>query len=99
VLLKQNIYKEFTRKENNMNNPAMNPEDQQEIYIKAYPKVKWLNQDGKFIPDGIEGYVPIQVTNSLLIEINKLIDYESAQALVDNPRVAFSVVAKPGYIK
>ena len=90
---------EFTRKEKSMNNPAMNPEDQQEIYIKAYPKVKWLNQDGKFIPDGIEGYVPIQVTNSLMIEINKLIDYESAQALVDNPRVAFSVIAKPSYIK
>ena len=72
---------EFTRKEKSMNNPAMNPEDQQEIYIKAYPKVKWLNQDGKYVPDGIEGYVPIQVTNSLMIEINKLIDYESAQAL------------------
>jgi hypothetical protein len=53
----------------------------------------------KYVPDGIEGYVPIQVTNSLMIEINKLIDYESAQALVDNPRVAFSVVAKPSYIK
>tara|TARA_R100001443_G_scaffold93718_1_gene100297 strand:- start:2093 stop:2377 length:285 start_codon:yes stop_codon:yes gene_type:complete len=90
---------EFTRKEKSMNNPAMNPEDHQEIYIKAYPKVKWLNQDGKYVPDGIEGYVPIQVTNSLMIEINKLIDYESAQALVDNPRVAFSVVAKPSYIK
>jgi len=37
-----------------MNNPMMNPEDQQEIYIKAYPKVKWLNQDGKYVPDGIE---------------------------------------------
>tara|TARA_E500000331_G_scaffold6051_1_gene5881 strand:- start:169 stop:468 length:300 start_codon:yes stop_codon:yes gene_type:complete len=99
VLLRQILLKEFTRKEKRMNNPAMNPEDQQEIYIKAYPKVKWLNQDGKYVPDGIEGYVPIQVTNSLMIEINKLIDYESAQALVDNPRVAFSVVAKPSYIK
>tara|TARA_R100001129_G_scaffold166049_1_gene133008 strand:+ start:918 stop:1166 length:249 start_codon:yes stop_codon:yes gene_type:complete len=82
-----------------MNNPAMNPEDQQEIYIKAYPKVKWIKKEDKFIPDGIEGYVPIQVTNSLMIEINKLIDYESAQALVDNPKVAFSVIAKPSYIK
>ena len=47
-----------------MTNPMMSPEHQ-EIYIKAYPKVKWLNQDGKFVPDGIEGYIPIQVTNSL----------------------------------
>ena len=93
------IKTEFIRKENSMNNPAMNPEDQQEIYIKAYPKVKWIKKEDKFIPDGIEGYVPIQVTNSLMIEINKLIDYESAQALVDNPRVAFSVIAKPSYIK
>jgi hypothetical protein len=45
----------------------MNPEDQQEIYIKAYPKVKWLSKDGRYIPDGIEGYVPIQVTNNLMI--------------------------------
>ncbi len=82
-----------------MNNPVMNPEDQQEIYIKAYPKIKWTSQDGKYVPDGIEGYIPIQVTNSLMIEINKLISYESAQALVDNPKIAFSVVAKPGYIK
>ena len=82
-----------------MNNPTMNPEDQQEIYIKAYPKVKWLSKDGRYIPDGIEGYVPIQVTNSLMIEINKLITCESAQGLVDNPKVAFSIVAKPSYIK
>ena len=92
-----------------MNNPVMNPKDQQEIYIKAYPKVKWLNQDGKYIPDGIEGFqmiiillvgfVPIQVTNSLMIEINKLMSYESALALVNNPKVAFSVIAKPNYIK
>jgi hypothetical protein len=82
-----------------MNNPAMSPDEQQEIYIKAYPKIKWLNQDGKYVADGIEGYIPIQVTNSLMIEINKLITYEGAQALVNNPRVAFSVVAKPGYIK
>tara|TARA_R110000824_G_scaffold201164_1_gene385203 strand:+ start:220 stop:504 length:285 start_codon:yes stop_codon:yes gene_type:complete len=90
---------EFTRKEKHMNNPVMNPKDQQEIYIKAYPKVKWLNQDGKYIPDGIEGFVPIQVTNSLMIEINKLMSYESALALVNNPKVAFSVIAKPNYIK
>jgi len=82
-----------------MNNPAMNPEHQ-EIYIKAYPKkVKWLSKDGRYIPDGIEGYVPIQVTNNLMIKINELITCESAQGLVDNPRVAFSVVAKPSYIK
>ena len=65
-----------------MNNPTMNPEDQQEIYIKAYPKVKWLSKDGRYIPDGIEGYVPIQVTNNLT-----------------DPKIAFSVVAKPSYIK
>ena len=82
-----------------MNNPTMNPEDQQEIYIKAYPKVKWLNQDGKFVPDGIEGYIPIQVTNSLAIEVNRLISYEAAKVMVTDPKIAFSVVAKPGYIK
>ena len=82
-----------------MNNPTMNPEDQQEIYIKVYPKVKWLNEDGKYKPDGIEGYIPIQVTNSLMVEINKLITCETAQGFIDNPRVAFSVVAKPSYIK
>jgi hypothetical protein len=81
-----------------MTNPMMSPEHQ-EIYIKAYPKIKWLNQDGKFVPDGIEGYIPIQVTNSLAIEINKLISYEAAKVLVTDPKIAFSVVAKPGYIK
>jgi len=82
-----------------MNNPVINPMDQQEIYIKAYPKVKWLNQDGKYKPDGYEGYVPIQITNSLSLKVNELIDIEQAQELVDNPKVVFSVVAKPSYIK
>ena len=43
--------------------------------------------------------MPIQVTNSLLIEINKMISIEQAKNYVDDPKVAFSVVAKPGYIK
>ena len=65
----------------------------------SYYKSTFISKDGRYIPDGIEGYVPIQVTNNLMIKINELITCESAQGLVDNPKVAFSIVAKPSYIK
>ena len=42
--------------------------------------------------------MPIQVTNTLMIEINKMIGKEEAQNYVDDPKVAFSVIAKPKYI-
>jgi len=43
--------------------------------------------------------MPIQITNSLMFKINEMISIEQAQSLVDDPKVAFSVVLKPGYIK
>ena len=80
-------------------NPSIDPDMNQEIYIKVYPVNEWDTSTGKPVHAGIKGYMPIQVTNSLMIEINKLISVEQAKEYVDDHKVAFSVVAKPGYIK
>ena len=81
-----------------MSNPIINPDMDQEVYIKVYPVNDWDTSTGKPVHSGIKGYMPIQVTNSLMIEINKMISTEEAQNYVDDPKVAFSVVAKPKYI-
>ena len=81
-----------------MSNPVINPDMDQEVYIKVYPVNDWDTSTGKPVHSGIKGYMPIQVTNSLMIEINKMISKEEAQNYVDDPKVAFSVVAKPKYI-
>ena len=81
-----------------MSNPVINPDMDQEVYIKVYPVNAWDTTSGKPVHSGSKGYMPIQVTNSLMIEINKMISTEEAQNYVDDPKVAFSVVAKPKYI-
>jgi len=80
-------------------NPSIDPDINQEVYIKAYPINEWDTTSGKPVHKGYKGYMPIQITNSLMFKINEMISIEQAQSLVDDPKVAFSVVLKPGYIK
>ena len=45
-------------------NPSIDPDMNQEIYIKVYPVNEWDTSTGKPVHAGIKGYMPIQVTNS-----------------------------------